>query len=106
MVTIIFILLVVFACKGARGAARSVRRLPPRKASKAIPARQTSGNYSAVYALKEQREQIEKAIAYCEDLLAVEEDPEKVLRWMSKLGQLKGNLATVEAKLSRLYYGA
>ena len=53
-------------------------------------------------ALQDQRESIEDALTWVEDLLSEETYPAKVLQWMDRRQRLKGQLATVEAKIAKL----
>ena len=57
---------------------------------------------AAVMALQAQCEDIETALDWIEDLISTEENPSKVLQWMDKRQRLKGQLATVEAKIAKL----
>lgn len=79
---------------------------PRRRAARMKPKPSTAEvmrcNLATLTALHGQRDQIEQALNWCDDLISTEDNPEKVIRWMTKKAQLRGQLATVEAKISKL----
>lgn len=101
MATLVFFLAMWAFCKALKAICKPSRR-PTKTAPKTNPADTLYRNLAALSALQEQRDEIEQAIAWCDDLISTEDNPEKVLRWMTKRSQLKGQLATVQTKISKL----
>jgi len=97
MVLIVTIFTIWAICAGCKGLARL-----PKKQTKSRPTADPLPTLTAVRALQAQRESIEESLNWIDDLISTEEKPEKVLQWMTKRAQLKGQLATVEQKISKL----
>ncbi len=101
MPTVLLFLVLWGLYKAARAAQRHGRhRAKPTPTT--APADALRRNLATLRALQDQREEIEQALSWCDDLVSTEDNPEKVLRWMAKRAQLRGQLATVEAKISKL----
>lgn len=101
MPTAILFLVLWGLYKAARAAQRHGRRRA-KAAPTASPGDALRRNLATLHALQGQRDQIEQALSWCDDLISTEDNPEKVIRWMTKKAQLRGQLATVEAKISKL----
>ena len=98
MATVVFFLTLWAVCKALKALFR-----PRTKRTKAAPRQtRTVSPVAAVMALQEQREDIETALNWIDDLISTEENPARVLQWMEKRQRLKGQLATVETKIAKL----
>lgn len=101
MVTLLFFVFLYLICKALKRATRPRKQISGRSPT-TTTANPVTRNLATLHALQEQRDEIEQAIAWCDDLISTEDNPEKVLRWMTKRSQLKGQLATVQTKISKL----
>lgn len=101
MATLVFFLALWGFCKALKALFRP-RRRPAKATPNPSPTDALQRNLAALDQLQRQRDEIEQALAWCDDLISTEDNPEKVLRWMTKRGQLRGQLATVETKISKL----
>ena len=93
--TVLIAVALLFALRGLVRGSRKATKTQTKPTTAPTPV-------SAVEALQAQRESIEEALDWIDDLISTEEKPEKVLQWMTKRGQLKGQLATVEQKIEKL----
>lgn len=100
------LLLLIFALWGIGKGVKTLFRAAPKKTktNRTNPAPAVTKAFQTLTALQEQRECINESLAWIDDLISTEEKPEKVLQWMTKRAQLKGQLATVQAKIDKLIY--
>ena len=95
------LILIVFTLWAISAGCKGLARMPKRQ-TKTKPTETAIPALSALRALQAQRESIEESLNWIDDLISTEEKPEKVLQWMTKRAQLKGQLATVETKIAKL----
>lgn len=100
------LLLLIFSLWAMGKGIKALFRATPKrtKAKPTKPAPAVTKAFQTLTALQEQRECINESLAWIDDLISTEEKPEKVLQWMTKRAQLKGQLATVQAKIDKLIY--
>ena len=97
------LILLIFSLWAMGKGIKALFRATPKR-TKANPAPAVTKAFQTLTALQEQRECINESLAWIDDLISTEEKPEKVLQWMTKRAQLKGQLATVQAKIDKLIY--
>ena len=97
------LLLLIFSLWAMGKGIKALFRAAPKR-TKTKPAPAVTKAFQTLTALQEQRECIKESLAWIDDLISTEENPEKVLQWMTKRAQLKGQLATVQAKIDKLIY--
>lgn len=100
------LLILIFSLWGIGKGVKTLFRSAPRrtKANHTKPAPTVTTAFHTLTTLQEQRECIKESLAWTDDLIRMEEKPENVLKWMTKRAQLKGQLATVQAKIDKLIY--
>ena len=97
------LLILIFSLWAMGKGVKALFRATPKR-TKANTTKPTQTAFHTLTALQEQRECIKESLAWIDDLISTEEKPENVLKWMTKRAQLKGQLATVQAKIDKLIY--
>ena len=97
------LLLLIFSLWAMGKGIKALFRAAP-KQTKANHTKPAQTAFHTLTALQEQRDSLKESLAWIDDLISTEEKPENVLKWMTKRAQLKGQLATVQAKIDKLIY--
>ena len=97
------LLLLIFSLWGIGKGIKALFRATPKR-TKANTTKPAQTAFHTLTALQEQRDSLKESLAWIDDLISTEEKPENVLKWMTKRAQLKGQLATVQAKIDKLIY--
>jgi hypothetical protein len=103
MATLVFFLFVWLFCKGVKALFRPQKTNPQRIQAK--PENRLQANLATLYALQQQRNQINNTIDYVLDCISTADSPEKTIQYKDRLSGLYGKLANVETKINKLIAG-
>jgi hypothetical protein len=103
MAIIVFFLFIWLFRKGVKALFRPQKTKPQRIQAK--PENRLQANLATLYALQQQRDQINDTIDYVLDCISTADSPEKTIQYKDRLSSMYGKLATVETKINKLMAG-